>query len=95
MVTRFFPGGKTDGSGGDVIYSTPSSAEVNNDWMYADTSLIRLHSAGMKNFAFLPLSFIWFPYTTDRYNSKAGCFLEGKKKDFLTPPAQKFIPLEL
>lgn len=84
--TRFFPGGKADGGGGDVEYSPPSSAEVKNDWRYTDTPLIRLHSVGMNNFTFLLLSFIWFPYPTGRCNSEAGYFLE-RKKAFLTPAA--------
>jgi hypothetical protein len=54
MGTRFFPGGKADGSGGDVKYSPLSSAEVKNEWRYTATPLIRLHGVGM-NFTILPL----------------------------------------
>ena len=76
--------GKADGGGGDGKYPPPSSAEVKNDYRYTATPLIHLHSVGMNNFTLLPLSFIWFPYPTDRCNSEAGYFLEERKDFFNT-----------
>ena len=37
--TRFFPGGKAVGGGGDVKYAAPSSADVKSDWRYTATPL--------------------------------------------------------
>ena len=86
MGTRFFPGGKADGGGGDIKYSSPSRAEVKSDWRYTATPLTRLHSVGTNNLTFLPLSLTWFPYPTDRCNSEAG-YCSEEETHFLTPAA--------
>jgi hypothetical protein len=84
MGTRFFPGGKADGSGSDVKYSPPSSAEVKNEWRYTATPLICLHGVGI-NFTILPLFLFGSLILLTVVIVKQGIFWRGKK--FLTPAA--------
>ena len=105
MGTRFFPGGKADGSGGDVKYSPPSSAEVKSEWRYTATPLIRLHGVGM-NFTILPLFLFGSLILLTVVIVKHGIFWRGEKKIFnasckslklsrCVTFSQNFIPLEL